>query len=325
MDWVPFLTARNIPFEGSSRGNIVIRCPMCGSGDPSMHMSISTDGRGWRCWRNPLEHRGRSPVRLVSALIGCSLQEAIRISGVRTVALPENPLASGLVRLEQMVSGVRAVPEPPPPLRLPREFRPLRPGAYTARPYVNYLRRRGFSEATICRLSGHFDLHYCVFGPYAMRVIFPVTYKDRLVGWTGRAIGPADLRYRAYEDASCPITNYLLWYDQIAAADAETLVMVEGPFDAMKVWALGERMGVVATCFFTAAPSAAQVLLLRELLPRFRRRVLMLDSGTLGTGMRVRSLIPDLDVRVGILHDRKDPGEIADSGELHRILRRAIH
>src|SRR4051812_26553261 len=84
-DWVTFLNRRGIEYtdRGSSAtaGNLAIHCVFCGAADPGTHLAISLHGRGWRCWRNKA-HSGRSPVRLIQALLGCTWVEAERLAGV---------------------------------------------------------------------------------------------------------------------------------------------------------------------------------------------------------------------------------------------------
>src|ERR1700678_739755 len=78
-DWVAFLSSRNIHYEtrgpNVAHGNVTVHCPFCGPADSSTHMSISIEGHGWRCWRNH-SHKGKNPVRLVQAILGCSWEVA---------------------------------------------------------------------------------------------------------------------------------------------------------------------------------------------------------------------------------------------------------
>ena len=91
--------------------------------------------------------------------------------------------------------------------------------------------------------------------------------------------------------------------------DADTLVLCEGPFDALKVDVLGRDYGIAATCFFTSAPTDAQIALLHDLCPQFRRKVLLLDRGTLALAMRVNSRLAGLGVITReVSGDLKDPG-----------------
>lgn len=317
--WPSFLNAYRVAFSergaNTSRGNIVVHCPFCGTRDGGQHMSISTEGRGWRCFRDN-SHRGKSPSRLVAALAGIDLDRAKTIVG-EAVFIPDDTLGR-----------VRALLEPPsknkiPPLRLPEDFRAFR-SVPSARPYERYLIDRGFTPGHIARFTQRYDMRYCTQGPFSHRVIFPVLFEGELVSWTGRSIDPnAFLRYKAltrdaerareqgFEPSRDAISHYVLWYDQLVEADADTLVLCEGPFDALKVCVLGRPYGVQATCFFTSAPTEQQLVILQDLISKYRRRIVMLDSkGTLSTGIQISNALSMFGVEnYRLPNSLKDPGE----------------
>lgn len=311
-DWPHFLDARRIPYATSgpnvSKGNIATRCPFCGAGDTSEHMSISLAGNGWRCWRKH-EHRGRSPVRLIAALTGMTMDQAKAIAGVRTI-LP----GDFAERVRASLTPQTASAEPPE-LAMPKEFQRFRKSSITARPYISHmLETRRIPARVFWDLAERLDLRYCTQGPFRGRIIFPVRYKGKLVSWTGRTIGDDPVRYRACEDGA-KITDFLLWYDELrsAPADVDTVYLTEGPFDALKVWALGEPYGIVSTCFFTSSPSTSQVDFMHDVLPGFKHRFLMLDADTLSTAMRVQ-----MQTHLGITIKQlprgvKDPDELQDA------------
>lgn len=326
-DWQAFLERHGIEntTRGHTHGNVGVRCPFCPD-DPSHHMGISLEGKGWRCWRNPQEHRGRSPVRLVQALIGCTIERAREICGA-TVDYPNDLAGYVRVQLEKPEERKR------PPLTMPPEFKRFKDGRVSGRPYMRYLiDERGFSTGDIERMDAWYGLRYCTQGRFRGRIIFPVFYRGDLVTWTGRAILPSDqIRYLTLSDdeetarrnglpvAVGPITDYLLYYDELVETDCDTLYLTEGPFDAAKVTMLGRGIGAIATCFFTAAPTALQGYLLKELAPRFRRVILLLDRGTTKMAMLVRGLMAGSDLLVQHLPDGvKDPGELTLS-QMYRL------
>ncbi len=306
--WLPFLELHGIVHGPSGANNVTIACPWCDPEAAHQHLAINLHGRGWHCWKQP-QHRGVSPVRLIVALLRCSTEQAARIAEVPT-SLPPDFLASVRGRLHP----------PPRPVReavdCPREFKPLvdKP---SARPYLNYLRRRGFAKPL--QLGERYELYYATTGEYASRIIFPVRYQQQLMTWTGRSIGTDPLRYKTLAAAS-PL-DYLLWFDHLQTTNADSICLTEGPFDALKVNALGAAIGVVATCFFTAAPSNRQVDLLHTVLPRFRQRYLLLDQGTFATAIGTQSRLTGLNVVVRQLPPQlKDPGVIATTKQLLAIL-----
>jgi hypothetical protein len=297
MDWQAFLTERSIEFVTSGHGiagkNIAIQpCPFCGSFGRPFHLHISLEGRGWRCWRT--ENKG-GDAALVKVLIGCSWHEANLIAG-RRVSL-SNDFATQIHNLLKP----KAVESNSNKLKLPKEFKPLSTKP-SCRPYSRYLATRGFTDIKL--LNERFGLHYCTQGAFHNRVIFPVYMEGKLVGWTGRAIYKnAELRYKTLSHkpklglptALLPIRHCLLWYDNLFKWSANTLIITEGPFDSLKINYLGIKEGIVSTCFFGNNPSDYQIDLLRELLPLFKYRFIMLDKEseiltTLKVGGKLRGL-----------------------------------
>lgn len=331
MDWPAFLDAQGIAYvergKNVSRGNIAINCPFCAGADPSEHLNISLHDRGWYCLRNR-GHSGRSDARLLQALLNCTYEHALSIAQGGSV-LPDNWYA----RVMQMVNMPTELALAKP-LVWPKEFRKLDLHSVLARPYVAYLRGRRYTDNQIDRMQERFDISYCRKGAFHGRIIFPVYFEDRLVTWTGRTISRnVDLRYKtltadpdkAFEEGTqCalgPVSNYLLWWDDIIDCDADTIVLCEGPFDALRIMHLGWTEGIVATCFFTAQPGPMQVELLHELLPRYKRRFLLLDEGTWATTMQVTDSLAAL--RVQPLHlpsGTKDPDLLTLAG-----MRQVIH
>ena len=329
MDWLQFFNARHIPTSkhGHTAGNIGVQCPWCGGADAGFHLGVALDGRGYHCWRDPT-HGGRDPARLVAALLQCSYAEAARLVG-RRQPLPDDFLAQVRANLEP-----RPEPEPARTLCLPASFRPVSAPVATARPFQAALvRQRGYPMGAIKNGLGlTHGLRYAIEGPFRYRIIFPVHEDGRLVTWTGRTIGTGYPRYKTLttnaEKANAeglpaalgPITNFLLWRDELLRG-GDTLVITEGPFDALRVRWLGTEHGITATCLFTAGASERQIDLLHEVAPRFRRCILLLDQDTLPNMLRLQSVLASLEVTYKILpRGIKDPGELTSFCELRDIL-----
>lgn len=329
MDWPNFLTANHITFvergRNVSRGNIAIKCPFCPD-DPSEHCNISLTGRGFFCLRNRAHSGGEA--RLVQAIMRCSYEQALAI------------VQGGKVLPDDWFERVMALANPTtelavvPPIKLPKEFVPIYPERITHRPFWNYLKlKRRYTDKQIDRMWKLWDICIATKGPFHGRVIFPVYFEERLVTWTGRTISPnVELRYKTLSDdpdkaaesklpcALGPISNYLLYWDHIIDCDADTIILCEGPFDALRIMHLGWTSGIVATCFFTAQPGPNQVDLLHELLPNYRHRYLLLDEGTVGTSMRVADSLASLGVeRLELPMGIKDP-DLLSVEALHRLL-----
>lgn len=317
-DWIRFLDANRIEYATRGRnissGNLVLHCPFCAHTDEGMHLSVSTTNRGWRCFRQPDLHRGKSAARLVAALTGCSLAQAANICGEQ-ISIPDDFMG----RMTQLLSPAEETERKP--TVMPSDLRKFS-NKPSCKPFIKYLKSRGFVE--LPRFTYLFDVRYCTKGFFHHRVVIPIYYQRRLVSLTGRSLDPnAMIRYLTLPEdpekvekwgidpAQGPITDYLLWYDECRAANAHTICIVEGPMDAWKVWQLGLDEGVVAVCVFTATASPAQVDKLHSLLPRFRRRCLLLDRNTLAISMRLQAQLHGLNVEnITLPAGVKDPGEL---------------
>lgn len=320
-DFIEFFRRHRIEYATSgpsvTKNNVAIKCVFCGGADHSMHMGVSLLGKGWRCWRNPGEHKGRHPFRLVKALLGCSTAEAIRITGSSQVLTSTDLLerVRGLLEPEEIDEEER---EPP---TLPPVFRHLTDNFPASRPYREYLAKRGYNDVQWLDRMG---VLYASRGAWKGRVLFPVYQYGKLVSWSGRTIWPDDdLRYRTLSvdgekakrggdrAAMAPINHCLLWHDHLLDADADTFVAVEGPFDALRVEQVASDDGVAVTCLFSALPTEAQVHLLYDLLPRFKHRYLLLDNDMFHTSWRTASQLAAIGLQPRFLPpDLKDPGDV---------------
>lgn len=334
-NWRAFLDQHRIPYvtEGPNtpRGSLGIKCPFCGEADPSEHMVLRPFGNYWSCWRDR-EHRGGNPAKLVQALLGCSFSQAYDITAGSTgPAITENlddQIEEALQR--------RSVSKSDSPIDLypewPASFRPFTDG-YAARPFLEYLSKRGFHKLTRKPeiLTSRYDLHYCVTGSFKGRIIFPVIQAGKLISWTGRSIYQASTKIHRYKSlttdrqkaremgldpAAAPLNNALLWQDSLDGG--EILVIVEGPFDALRVRYLGEHDGIHATCLFTSMPTNSQVSLIRGLAPKYRRIIILLDSDARVKAERLRQQLSPI-VEAAWLGEG-DPGDIKDRGQLLKLL-----
>lgn len=320
-DWIAFFEARGIEFVLSGpnigRGEVGIKCPFCGPSDPSHHMSINLEGRGWICRRNRASHRGRAPAQLIRALTGCTAEQARQIVGVAAQPVGGDLLA----QVESLVGGAADVLPPAGESELTElaSFKRFDTSRPSARPFFRYLEGRGFSPDFLERASRQMGLRYCVAGPFAGRVIFLIRVGGQLVSWTGRSISAQPfLRYRALsadpdkaaEDelpvARRSIEQCLLWYDELLRG-GDALYLVEGPLDALKLRALGQA----ATCLFTNSPSHGQVDLLRDLAPRFSRKIILLDHGAEAQALEASNVLAALEFKPAWLPaGTDDPGEL---------------
>jgi hypothetical protein len=325
--WLGFCIENSISYitEGkhSAKGNIHIKCPWCGNDDKSEHMGLSLDEHQpfYACWRNAA-HRGRNPARLVATLLDCTWAEALEII--------DREDTSSLDQYEAAIARVLSSSFTSEPvseervLKMPETFRALaKPGPQRDK-FLDYLEGRGFDEVE--RMAAYYNLRYCRTGSFAQRIIIPIYYEEKVVSWVGRAIGKTERRYiNLSEDPEtakrqgfdCPaiygMGSVLFNYDR-AMQGGRTLVIDEGPFDALKVdWFCDKRDTAVAVF---GMPKSAQMTLLTRVARKFKRVRVLLDAAAFSNSMHLLdqlqamlSNVSWLDLPKGV----KDPGALPGS------------
>jgi DNA primase catalytic core, N-terminal domain len=308
------LAARGIEYRQGGRFEILVRCPLCGASDPSQHLAVSTRNRGWRCLRNPRQHRGTSYVRLLILILRCTEEAAREMLGVTgAVSLPDQDDFSQQWRKQL---GVEVSSSALTSLQFPKEFKRLVEGGPQSGGFWKYLKDRGFSFEQRRWLAEMYQLHYTISGRYSYRIIIPITdERGKLMTWTARSIDPdADIRYMTLskEYALAPPGDLLLGLQMLWRTDnARCLVICEGPFDAMAISALGHEAGVWGTDIFGLELSAVQADLLAELAIKFDRMVVLLDPNEAWLRLLdMRSRLPRNCKSQHLPAQLKDPGEL---------------
>lgn len=293
-DWRSFCSQYSVHFVTSgpntARGHISVNCPFCGKSDPSQHMGLSLSKREpvWGCLRNS-GHRGRNPRRLVQKLLGCTFEEAQRIVDVQQSASNEGDLEASIARLQESAELEQEAPARiRKALAWPKEFREVVPSVNSySKKFLAYVQSRGFSEEDAVEVCGRYLLHYSLTGDQAWRLIFPIfnfasSYlhgEQELAGWTGRDIRDgAWLRYRTSVD----LPNEVVYNSHLAFNSMNrTLVIVEGPVDAVKMDYYGAKQGVSAVATLGTALPAERKAALAMLIPKFNRVFCLFDEETL--------------------------------------------
>jgi hypothetical protein len=324
-DWIQFFEQHNIYYRTSGpnvgRNASVIKCIWCGAADESEHLVVSLEGKGFKCWR--CKNSGKNPAKLIQALLGCSWEQANSIAG-NAKTLPNDFMlkVKSILNNPEIIQSVNK-------LKLPAEFKQFS-RLPSCKIYLDYINSRGFT----IKDAEDYEVRYASQGLYKGRVIFTVQFEGKLVGWTGRTVYSSDpARYKTLTDdiekakdngeiaAPAPISDYLLWYDRLVNTNANTIVLVEGPFDAWRVNVLGKHLGCVSTCFFTSAMSKQQMSLLYEILPKFENKLLLLDENTFSKAARMKSILVSLGVSIRRMPQGvKDPGLIKTMGQLKLCL-----
>lgn len=298
------------------RGEVNIRCPFCGAGDPSFHMGLSPETGWWACWRNS-GHRGKGPLRLIVALLQVPYWKAREIAGLTKDYVDPEGFDAVAARILGHDGVMAREPIPRPrTLTWPRYFTEIGQGQGWR--HLRYLSdQRGFREHAP-RLCRQYELMCCQDDPdWNNRVLMPYILDDHLVAWTGRAIGYQKIRYRdlPIEECLIPPKATLFNYDAIREGGL-ALIVVEGPVDTLKIDYFGRDVGVRSVGLSTNSMTDDQLYMLGDAVGQFRRILFMLDNATaLGIvdSMRLRQRIthlPDTGI-IPVPYGRKDAGELS--------------
>jgi hypothetical protein len=319
-DWLDLFRRHNIEFveRGANvkRGEINIRCPWCGSADPSHHLGLNLENGWYACWRNRT-HRGKSPIRLLMQLLGVPYGKARTMAGLdESYVDPDgfDAVAARIMGRDKTIERVEQVRREA--LRFDRDFVPITERIGTRKAW-NYLYGRRFGTADdVDALCEDYQLMTARSGRQADRVIFPYYLDGKLVTWSGRAIGHSEIRYKdlPIDEALVPAKETLFNHDCILKG-GHTLVLVEGPVDTLKIDHFGKRYGVRAVGLSTNSISEEQAFLLQAASDSFTQTVIMMDTkGVLGLvdSMRMKQQLAFLP-RLRIL---PVPSGRGDAGEL---------
>lgn len=201
--------------KNCSRNNVNISCPFCGD-DPSFHLAVSETKDAYYCYRNPEQHSGKSLSRLLVAL-GLDYTDVVTaLNKYNSDVVPRDPPKKPQSNIQ--ASWGRFV------------------SAAESATCTKYLRSRGFSapQAT-CR---QYDLRCAGAGRWAQRLLLPIRSEGQVISWTGRSVLP-DLEPR-YLTADTDLRKLVY----LPRSVRSTLLVVEGPLDALKIAVATEALPV---------------------------------------------------------------------------------
>lgn len=318
--WKPFLMEHHIAFidKGANvkRGEISVRCPWCGSADPSYHLGLNLDTGWFSCWRNRAQHSGKSPLRLICKLINVPYWKAREIAGLSTDYVDPDgfdAVAARIMGRDSAIQHPRQVHREF--LELDKYFVPISSAVLTLR-WFNYLYGRYFERDDIEDLCHQYNLMAARHGNYADRLILPYYIDDKLVTWTARAIGRSTLRYLdlSVDLSLVPAKDTLYNHDAILEG-GRVLVIAEGPLDAIKLDFYGRPFGLRAVGMSTNSISDHQTYMLEAAADSFDQIVVMMDNKTdygIVDSMRLKQellVVPKLRIDT-VPFGRGDPGEL---------------
>lgn len=252
VDWKSLFSAMGVDWRdrgpNTTRHDVNICCPFCGD-DYGYHLGVSLRSTAYFCFRNS-EHGGRSAGWLLRHL-GATSDEA------------ESLLKEYSDGAEIPVTKSAARPDD-----ITRDWRKFHP-ASGSDACMDYLRSRGFSEPVVT--SQRYGLRYAPIGKWARRLILPVTLDGSVVSWTARAIDEDRRPKYLMQSVVFPGLVYM------PRLSRDTMVIVEGPLDALKIAACGlDHVGAVA--LMGKALNSRKLLILTRLLADTRKVIFAPDA-----------------------------------------------
>jgi hypothetical protein len=288
IDWVELLREHNIPYITSGanvkRGEVSIQCPFCGSADPSKHMGLNLETGWWSCWRNRSQHSGKSPLRLIMRLLNVPYYRARQIAGLGDDYVdPEgfDAIAARVLGRGQETARPGTVERRF--LVMERDFQPLTSKIRTRRHWNYLFGARGFNRMADDpdKLAEQYGLMAGVRGKWEDRIILPYYQDGELMTWTGRAIADAMIRYKdlSIDESIRPPKETLYNFDCLREG-GKVLVLLEGPFDVLKIDFYAKRFGVRAVGLSTNSIKETQAYLLQAAGDAFDQTIIMMDNAT---------------------------------------------
>lgn len=307
IDWLSLLSEQHIPWidrgPNTSKGSVNIACPFCGN-DPSFHMAISLEGRGYYCYRNA-SHGGRNYQRLLFAL--------------------GFPRSAGIELLNHYRTAY-ALPDPSTPktrqeTKLQREWQRFLPASESP-DCLEYLVSRGFPDPA--RVTVVYDLRYARSGTYARRLLFPLHTQHGLVSFTGRALDNyRQPRYLTAEGGAADLVY-------VPRRIQKHAVLVEGPFDALKGAVAMERTDFSFIATIGKVITSPKLMALQDFLKNCTSLYLTLDKDVgiktlFDLEQDLAIVLPRLyKARLSLPETVKDPAEL-ELGELRNWLLGETH
>jgi hypothetical protein len=316
IDWEKLLSSHRIEYKFQGK-NVYVKCPWCGAADSGHHMGIALSSNAWGCWRNA-SHRGRSPVKLLMALLRISYEVARELAGFDEQYV--DPDSWDQLKHNLFNKKVVEQPTTEKTLTFPaNEFIEIQQDKLRTARFFDYLVGRGFRAEHIPDLCKKYSLKAAVSGRYKDRVIIPYYVERGLVAWTGRSVLGADLRYLDLpKDESVVFVKNTLYNFNCTRRGADTLLVCEGPFDAITLDFVASKYDVRAVALSTNSITEQQTYLLEEVSVNFRKVLMMMDgANSLGVidSMHLKESLSHIK-NIGFVEvpfGRKDGGEMTAS------------
>lgn len=282
----------HVELRPSGKGQYRGCCPIhCGDGHDAFHVNLARNV--FHCFACGA---GGTVLDFVAAMEGCSLSEAAqRLQGIMCSSTP----LTLTLNEKELVTERRRV-------SLPLNFKLT--GIDYAHPY---LAERGITEQTAVEFGVGFYA-----GPGLMhgRLVIPIHNADgQLIAYCGRSVDQTQPRYRV--PPAFAKSEILFNMHRAAAGAGNSVVVVEGFFDCMKVHQAGVRSVAALMGAVLYGPQRS------ILLERFRHVILFLDgdpTGRKASTVIAQPLRPYCSVRVVSLPGGTQPDQlpVEDIGDI---------
>lgn len=319
LNWLRVLNSSGIEYieRGSNvaKGHVNIHCPWCGAADPSHHLGIELSSGYWGCWRNA-QHRGRSPLRLLVRLLGVSYYRAREIAGLTDDYADPEGFDAVAARVMQRGQKEIEVLFKKDALVIPPGNRRIESKGRTRYHWEYLVYERGFLPDDVPLLFNWYWIVGGTEGRYHDRIMLPYVVDWEIVSWTARAIADARIRYLDLSREESIVEPKKTLYNHDAAFDGgEVLLVVEGPFDALKIDLYAREWGVRAVAISTNSISDQQIYLLEEASQHFNKVLIMMDNaGQLGVvdSMKMRERLAQIRNLgfTSVPYGKKDGGDL---------------
>jgi DNA primase len=279
----------------NAAGEWMCECPWCGKFG-GFYVNSSTGN--FVCFK--CDERGRHLVGVIAQVEGITFNQAQAYLMKNTIKLRRKETVDTLLeKIRNLRPGHDHEDEPDEyiDVPLPREFIPVfnpKKGRWS---YPHYLKGRRISRAT----AKEWGLGWCRVGQYASRIVFPVECPR------GRSFVARDatdtMELKIKNPPGAQHGSLLIGWPQVP--DAADIVLVEGPFDAIKLW----QHGIYAMGMFGKVLHSDQLKMLFD-RPKLKSVVIMLDpEETVGPYEIARQLMVRIDdVSIARLPQGVDPG-----------------
>jgi len=297
-----YLDSQNIYFIESGKnvgeGAIGICCPSCD--DTNYHLGIDIDSKLYNCWR--CEEQGN----LVSLMV---LIEGISYEEARNKIRENITLESDRTDFEEKVKHIfeKTIEEDVEEIKKGRLAVPctkyvneLQDEFSMDKVFLKFIEKRGHTIEELSKWGVRVEF----FNDFAYRLMFPITYRGKIVNYLGRTVINSNKKYKncSNENAIITTSKLLYGYDYIREGQND-LVVCEGVFDVIR---FGQG---IAVGLFGKSISVEQMELICSL--RIKNRIMiMLDGDAMDNATRISKELRPLvhcEVQVIILDDNKDP------------------